>query len=217
LKSSLMCTTAPFLGSRVPKKGFGGPCVGDAELSTAFTFGDAVDDEVPFGFGEPPGGDTDFTVGLNEDAFTFSLFAAVGLSGLATLGLWPTGAALGVGAGIALLRLPLNGGIDWMTIGILPFASSLPAAGFAAVAAFFPSAAADGFADPGGCEGAAGDARARLAEGDAVSVAVLIARACVDSASLVDFSLIWRCFSSSLARIGTKSSGMGLLSYRVSH
>ena len=50
LKSSLMCT-GPFLGGLVPKNGFGGPC-GDA--SAPFTFGDAVDDEVPFGFGDPP-------------------------------------------------------------------------------------------------------------------------------------------------------------------
>lgn len=52
LKSSLMCT-GPFLGGLVPKNGFGGPC-GDA--SAPFTFGDAVDDEVPFGFGDPPYG-----------------------------------------------------------------------------------------------------------------------------------------------------------------
>lgn len=50
LKSSLMCTTKPFLGGLVPKNGFGGPC-GDA--SAPFTFGDAVDDAVPFGFGDP--------------------------------------------------------------------------------------------------------------------------------------------------------------------
>lgn len=48
---------------------------------------------------------------LNEGAFTFSLFAAVGLDGVATAGLWLVGAA-GAGVGVALLRLPLNGGID---------------------------------------------------------------------------------------------------------
>lgn len=37
-------------------------------------------------------------------------------------------------------------------------------------------------------------------------------RACVDAASLLAFSRIARCFSSSLAKIGTKSSGIGLLS-----
>ena len=51
LKSSLMCTTGPFLGGFVPKNGFGGPC-GDG--SAPLTFGDAVDDEVPFGLGDPP-------------------------------------------------------------------------------------------------------------------------------------------------------------------
>ena len=40
-----------------------------------------------------------------------------------------------------------------------------------------------------------------------------MARACADCASAADFSLILRCFSSSLARIGTRSSGIGLLSY----
>lgn len=99
-----------------------------------------------------------------------------------------------------------------MTMGIL-FAPSLPTAGFAMPPAAFPAAAIGGFADAGGLAGAAGDPSARDAEGETVRVAeVLIARACEDSASFVDFSLIWRCFSSSLARIGTRSSGMGLLS-----
>jgi threonine dehydratase len=41
-----------------------------------------------------------------------------------------------------------------------------------------------------------------LAAGVALSAAVApIARACVDAASLADFSLMARCFSSSLARI----------------
>lgn len=50
-----------------------------------------------------------------------------------------------------------------------------------------------------------------LAAGVALSAAVApIARACADPASLIDFSLMARCFSSSLARICTRSSGMGL-------
>lgn len=50
-----------------------------------------------------------------------------------------------------------------------------------------------------------------LAAGVALSAAVApIARACVDEASLVDFSMMARCLSSSLARILTRSSGMGL-------
>ena len=225
LKSSLICT-ALFLGGFVPKKGFGGPC---ADASAPFTFGDAVDDEVPFGFGDPPyvesaevhqphiqmlhtDGETDFATTVKEGAFTFNLFTAAGLNGAPTGGLWPIKGAGAAGAGVGPLRLPLNGGIAWMTIGIL-FDPSFPAAGFAVLAAL-PAAAAGGFADAGGLAGAAGDPSARDAEGDTVRVAeVLIARACEDSASFVDFSLIWRCFSSSLARIGTKSSGMGLLSW----
>ena len=152
------------------------------------------------------------TVDLNEGALTFSLFTAVGLNGVGTDGLWPVGAAGAVGAGAALARLPLNGGIAWMTIGIL-FVPSLLAAGFAVPAAALPAAAAGGFAEAGGFAGAAGDPSARDTEGETVRVAeVLIARACADSASFVDFSLIWRCFSSSLAKMGTRSSGMGLLS-----
>lgn len=41
-------------------------------------------------------------------------------------------------------------------------------------------------------------------------------RAWVEVASFDDFSRIARCFSSSLARMGTRSSGMGLLSYNGS-
>lgn len=41
-----------------------------------------------------------------------------------------------------------------------------------------------------------------------------IARAWDDAASLLAFSLIARCFSSSFARIGTRSSGIGLFSCR---
>ena len=50
-----------------------------------------------------------------------------------------------------------------------------------------------------------------LTAGVALSAAVApIARACADPASLLDFSTIARCLSSSLARILTRSSGMGL-------
>ena len=50
--------------------------------------------------------------------------------------------------------------------------------------------------------------------GVALSAAVApIARACVDAASLVDFSMMARCFSSFLAIIFTRSSGMGLFNY----
>lgn len=94
----------PFLGRRVPKKGFGGPC---EEVSPGLGLGDAC----PFGFGEPLGGEIDFTVGRNDDAFTFSLFTAVGDNGLVA----PDGAALetliDTGTLLVDVRLPLNGGI----------------------------------------------------------------------------------------------------------
>jgi len=55
-----------------------------------------------------------------------------------------------------------------------------------------------------------------LAAGVALSAAVApIARACVDEASLVDFSMMARCLSSSLARILTRSSGMGLFNLKL--
>lgn len=44
------------------------------------------------------------------------------------------------------------------------------------------------------------------------AVAAPMLRACDDAASLLALSRIARCFSSSFARMGTKSSGMGLLS-----
>ena len=56
-----------------------------------------------------------------------------------------------------------------------------------------------------------GCGRRGLAAGAALSAVVAqIACACADAVSLMDFSLIVRCFSSSLARICTKLPGMGL-------
>jgi hypothetical protein len=53
----------------------------------------------------------------------------------------------------------------------------------------------------------------RVALGTALAaVDVLILRAPTDEASLLAFSRICFCFSSSFASMGTKSSGMGLLS-----
>ena len=50
-----------------------------------------------------------------------------------------------------------------------------------------------------------------LTAGATLSAAVApIARACADTASLVDLSIMARCLSSSFARIFTRSSGMGL-------
>jgi hypothetical protein len=47
------------------------------------------------------------------------------------------------------------------------------------------------------------------------AVAAPMLRACEDEASLLALSRMAFCFSSSLARIGTKSSGIGLLSYQA--
>jgi hypothetical protein len=54
-----------------------------------------------------------------------------------------------------------------------------------------------------------------LVAGVALSAAVApMERACAEVASLEDFSMIARCFSSSLARIFTRSSGIGLFNWQ---
>jgi len=50
---------------------------------------------------------------------------------------------------------------------------------------------------------------------EVVGLEAPMARAWDDAASLLAFSLIARCFSSSFARIGTRSSGIGLFSCRL--
>ena len=162
-----------------------------------------------------------FTFGLNDDAFTFSLFCAVGESGLGAGFAAPFVAAdatgcSGVGATAVEARLPLNGGMGWINMliffvspGLLGavdvFCIDEPAAddpaGFAAVAARLASTPA-----------LPGAGMARTPGAAAIVLETPIERALVSSASRVDFSLIARCLSSSLARIGTRSSGMGLLS-----
>jgi uncharacterized protein with LGFP repeats len=68
LKSSLMWTGVLFLKGRVPKKGLGVEGL-NSDLGLGET--DAEADGV--GFGEAEG----FATGLNEEALTFNLFAAV--------------------------------------------------------------------------------------------------------------------------------------------
>lgn len=92
------------------------------------------------------------TFGLNDDAFTLSLFAVVGDIGPAPEPdplepVWPlkdegtaggtagdarreATAAGGVDPPPALVRLPLNAGIGWMNMAIRPFALALPLASF---------------------------------------------------------------------------------------
>jgi len=216
------------LGTRVPKKGLGGPCAWeDALLSAGLAFGDAADEDVPFALGDPLGGEIDLAVGLKDDAFTFRRFIAVGESGLfapdgaTALARTPPTLADGGTEGVADERLPLNGGMGGMTMLILFWASDVlvPAADFCAptfmVEAFTAAGwAAGGLADPGTLLAIPPGARLTTGEVPAVA-AVPMARACEDSASLVDFSRICLCFSSSFARMGTRSSGIGLLSLKL--
>lgn len=93
---------------------------------------------------------------------------------------------------------------------ILGLAAAFAASAFASATAlaFVPSDLPGGSALAGAfcCNGCEGDG-AML-----VWPTVAIERACVSAASCADFSLICFCFSSSLARMSTRSSGMGLLS-----
>jgi hypothetical protein len=136
--------------------------------------------------------------------------------------------------------LPLNGGMAWMNMLIAGFAGVDVFAGWAALAVEVGVAATVGLAVAGGAAVAAvivaivlegvgvvgtfldesglGFAScwegSRAALGTALVAAdVLILRAPADEASLLAFSRICFCFSSSLARMGTKSSGIGLLSW----
>ena len=135
------------------------------------------------------------------------------------------------------LSFPLNGGIVWMTM--LIFFEVVPSAGLAvaAVAAAAEAAAAlaifcalaavidacallDAILEPSACViGLRFDseflAPATGKPRDAVvGLEAPMARAWEEAASLLAFSIIARCFSSSFARIGTRSSGIGLFSCR---
>lgn len=148
-------------------------------------------------------------------------------------------------AAAPLLRFPLNGGMGWIDMMIRPTAFTLPFVSPCFVAPADEAAAvipADdilfellGAGVPGLPEEEAAalapeafeEIRLMLRLGagmpppDAAAAATVLetpmARAWLDSASFVDFSIIWRCFSASLARIGTRSSGIGLLSYKYMH
>ena len=174
---------------------------------------------------------TAFGLGLNDVALTFNLFAAATSSFadsalLEDCELAPDPEAFVVACVAALDCcdpecdfLPLKGGIGWMTMLILaPLGAvtgvlvptteglltsfedelvpdTLPEVD---VATLLEVAGAGGFV-----------------AGVALSAAVApMVRACVEVASLVDFSIIARCFSSSLARIFTRSSGMGLFNWK---
>jgi len=168
-----------------------------------------------------------FGFGLKEDALTFKRAADVGEVGASVRGVTAEDPELLPLAGVALAEArvlaPLKAGMGWMTMLIDGFP------GFAV--------SVDGFEAAGGLTGAgmtlvAADGAAALRpSGPALAILgwattgrvalgvglrmelVPIVRACVEVASLEAFSRICFCFSSSFARIGTKSSGMGLLSY----
>jgi hypothetical protein len=156
-------------------------------------------------------------LGLNDEAFALSLFAVVvGDVGTAAPFVW----VAGPGNGVVERFAPLNGGMGCMYI--LTEFFLLSSLGFVAMgltievevpamgAFWMAGGAGVGFAVAGTIllELEVG---MRDTLGEALRVAVTpMARAVVEAASTEAFSRICRCFSSSLARIGTKSSGMGL-------
>jgi hypothetical protein len=197
----------------VPKNGLGV----EGDDSAGLVFGDAEAD-VELGIGDVG----PFGLGLNDEAFALSLFAVVvGDVGTAAPFVWVAGAGNGVVGRFA----PLNGGIGCMYIlteFFLPSSLGFVAMGFT-TEADVPATGAFGMA--GGAGVAFVEAGTTLldvevgmrdAPGEALRVAVTpMARALVETASTEAFSRICRCFSSSLARIGTKSSGMGLFNLNV--
>lgn len=138
-------------------------------------------------------------------------------------------ALLAVGCDVWRVLVPRNGGMLWMTMLIpgLPVAATRGGGAAAAGAAGFAAAPFAGGAAavlalavgalgfrPGSGEilaASAGPPRGAPGAVDGEEEAPMF-RAWAEVASFVDFSLIARCFSSSLARIGTRSSGMGLFS-----
>ena len=90
-------------------------------------------------------------------------------------------------------------------------ADEVGAGAFAEAAADFRAPSGATLADTGIC-----GTRETLGDGLSVPTAPMV-RAVAEVASCVALSRICRCFSSSLARIGTKSSGIGLLSYVKSY
>lgn len=179
---------------------------------------------------------TAFGFGLNDVALTFNLFAAASsfaASSFADSALLvdcelEADPEVFVVACVAALDgcdavcdfLPLKGGIGWMTMLIL----ELLAGAVAGVLALTTEGLLTSFEDelvPDTLPevdaatllevvGAGG-----LVAGVALSAAVApMARACAEAASFVDFSMIARCFSSSLARIFTRSPGMGLFNWQ---
>jgi len=168
-------------------------------------------------------------LGLKDDAFAFSRFRVVGEVGAAAA-LAIVVAPFVCGAGDRAL-LPLNGGIGWIYILMVAFPLVLPgSAGFVIAGNFVLegtgvaviATAANGFAGVfAGVVGLRATSGATLAVDCGIREALdevlrdpasPMARAAVEDASREVFSRICCCLPVSLARMGTRSSGMGLLS-----
>ena len=176
---------------------------------------------------------TAFGLGLKDVALTLSLFAAATSAFAAsaflvdcTPGPDPEGF---VALCVALLDacvvdcdfLPLKGGMGWITILILPFLEGavegvLEAMTEGLLTSFeevvlVPETLPEVDGTTLFAIGTVGGLITVGVPGVPLSAAVApMARACVDAASLADFSMMARCFSSFLAIIFTRSSGMGL-------
>ena len=166
-------------------------------------------------------------MGLNDEALTFNRAADVGEVGASVRGVTEEDPELLPLAGVALAEArgfaPLKAGMGWINILIDPFPpfaisdDVFAEAGAFAVAgiAFVTPDVAAGTLRPSGpglaVAGCATTGRVALGVGLRTELTPIV-RACVELASLLALSRICFCFSSSLAKIGTKSSGMGLLS-----
>jgi hypothetical protein len=171
---------------------------------------------------------TAFGFGLNDEALTFNLFAAASSFAdsvlLVDCELEADPEAFVVACVAALDDceavcdfLPLKAGIGWMTILILEEPLTGAVAGVLALmtegllTSFEDELAPDTLPELDAATLLEAAGTGELVAGVALSAAVApMARACVEAASFVDFSIIARCFSSSLARIFTRSPGMGL-------
>jgi len=229
LKSSLTWTGV-FLSATFPKKGLG--VGGEADETSGLALGDEFADGPTAVLGEAGVNATAFGFGLNDVALTFNLFIAPSsfadsiLFEDCELVLDPEAFVV---ACVAVLDccdavcdfLPLKGGMDWMTMLILgPLVGAVTAVFVLTTEGLLTS-----FEDELVPETLPEVDVATLLEvvetgglvaGVALRAAVApMERACAEVASLVDFSIIARCFSSSLARIFTRSSGIGLFNLKL--
>jgi len=152
-----------------------------------------------------------FGLGLNEDAFALSRAVLVGDMGTAAPFVWVAVPCDGVGERFS----PLNGGIGWiymLTVGFLTSSAGFVVRGLeveveAPAMGAFVTVGTTGLARAAATLTDVGAIREALGEG-LRTVVTPMARAFEEEASCDAFSRICRCLSSSLARIGTKSSGM---------